>query len=152
MLEVLHDVSVPVELGGLVVSESGGLARREPKLPLAFQFDWRDVRFQGEVARAEDRLILKLVANVTLVPFTAEDLPRRSKLLSLLKDGGDDAARISLMISRNNDMVLLREMPLPAGSGLTASTLVTQTAIALLNSAPYLDLMVEFGIVERPEA
>jgi hypothetical protein len=152
MLEVLQDVTVPIELGGLVVSEAGGLARREPKLPLVFEFDWRDVRFQGEVARVESKLILRLVAKVTVVPFTAEDLMRRAKLLSLLKDGGDNAARTSLILSNNNALVLLREMPLPPGAGLTAQTLVTQTATALLSSAPHLDLMVEFGIVQRREA
>ena len=148
MLDVLRDVNEPVELRGLMVGDAGRLARCEPKLPIVFGFNWRDVRFQGEMDRADGRLTLRLSADVAVVPFSAEDMARRTQLLSLLKAGGD-TTRISLMLSPNNRLVLLRELQLPKASSLTAQTLVTQTATVLLHSAPYLDLMIEFGLVAR---
>jgi hypothetical protein len=146
MLDMLRDSNRPVELRGLMIGEAG-LARCEPKLPIVFGFNWRQVLFQGEVERAKDGLVLRLSAEVAVVPFSAEDVTRRAQLLSLLKAGGD--MRDSLMLSPNNRLVLLRELKLPRDASLTAQTLVTQIATALLDSAPYLDLMVEFGLLAQ---
>ena len=148
MLDVLRDSNRPVELRSLMIGAAGRFARCEPKLPIAFGFNWRQVRFQGEVERAKDCLVLRLSADVAVVPFSAEDVTRRAQLLSLLKAGGGDM-RDSLILSPNNRLVLLSELKLPKDASLTAQTLVTQIATALLNSAPYLDLMVEFGLIAQ---
>jgi hypothetical protein len=148
MLEELRDSNRPVELRGLMIGEAGRLARCEPKLPIAFGFNWRRVLFQGEVERTKDGLVLRLSADVAVVPFSAEDVTRPAQLLSLLRPGGC-GMRDSLMPSPNNRRVLPRELKLPRDASLTAQTLVTQIATALLNSAPYLDLMVEFGLVAQ---
>ena len=140
MLDVLRDSNRPVELRGLMIGEAGRLARCKPKLPIVFGFNWRQVLFQGEVERAKDGLVLRLSADVAVVPFSAEDVTRRTQLLSLLKASGGDM-RDSLMLSPNNRLVLLRELKLPRDASLTAQTLVTQIATALLDSAPYLDYL-----------
>ncbi|MGD9538060.1 MAG: hypothetical protein AB7P52_10350 [Alphaproteobacteria bacterium] len=152
MFDMLRDVNQPIELGSLTVGDAGHLVRGEPRLPIAFGFDWREVRFQGEVDRTEGGLLLRLSADMAVVPFSAEDTARRTELLSLLKAGGGHGAGICLSLSPNNRLVLSRELRLPKDASLTAQTLVTQTAAALLNSAHYLDLMVEFGLVEREKS
>ena len=151
MIHVLSEVRSPIELGGIAVNDSGGLTRCAPKLPLSFGFAWREMGFKGEVVRVGEKLVLRLSADVTIVPFSAENTGRRQQLLSLLQACGTEEAQPSLMLSPGNTLILLRKIELAPEAGLTADTLVTQTAAAVLESAPYLDLMVEYGFVKRAE-
>jgi hypothetical protein len=149
MIQVLSEVGRPIELGGLTVSGTGALSQCAPKLPLTFSFSWREMRFKGEVTRPAGKLALRLSADVAIVPFSAENTGRRQRLLSLLQAGGADGAQLSLVLSPTNTLFLLREIELAADTGLTADVLITQTATGVLESAPYLDLMVEAGFVKH---
>lgn len=152
MIPAFSAVDNPIELGGLTIDDSGELIRREPKLPLSFGFVWREMGFQGEVTRVGERLVLRLTADVAVVPFSAENTGRRQQLLSLLQADSAGHNRLSLVLSPSNTLILLREIELATGAGLTAEALVTMTATAVLESAPHLDLMVEYGFVKRAAA
>ncbi|MSO69006.1 MAG: hypothetical protein EXQ98_01800 [Alphaproteobacteria bacterium] len=141
----LTDVNAPIELGGVVIGADGELSRREPKFPIAFQFNWREMNFEGDVARVDGALVLKITADVATVPFSAEDAERRAQLLSLLRAGAPDSEEPLLVLSPSNVLTLRRQIELPRDVALTADRLIIETATAVLMSAPYLDLMANGG-------
>ncbi len=147
MIPAFNEVESPIELGGLAINDTGGLTRRAPKLPLTFGFTWRKMGFTGQITRTGERLVLRLAADVAVVPFSAENTGKRRQLLSLLQIGGTGGTMLSLMLSPSNTLILLREIVLAPDAGLTADTLVTMTATSVLESAPHLDLMAQYGFV-----
>ncbi len=151
MKQVISEIQDPVEIGGIKINDAGEISRCAPDLPISFGFAWRGMTFDGEVAQANGALILRISTDVATVPFSAENTDRRQQLLSLLKASEAGPRRASIALSPNNRLVLLRDIELPRDAGLTATSLVSHAAIAVLESAPYLDLMAEQG-VEPPRA
>lgn len=150
MTQALDGVNSPIELGGITINATGNLARRQPKLPLVFQFKWREISFNGEVVRVGEELVLKISADVVTIPFSAEDGNRRQPLLSFLQTGAKDNEQAALALSPGNVLSLRRQIELPREGGLTAGLLVSETAKSVLLSAPYLDLMADGGAAPRP--
>jgi hypothetical protein len=150
MRQSLNVGDPPVELLGVVVDDAGGIGRRAPTLPLTFSFHWRGVKFQGEISNAGEQLALSVLANVAVVPFSAEDLTRRERLLALLQADAAAHAGAKLALSSDNRLTLNRELALPKGTKLTSDRLVSETAAAVLVSAPYLDLIAQEGLADPP--
>lgn len=149
MLDKIVDQSHPVEIRGITRGADGGLERCAPDLPLRFGFEWQGTKFDGQVARESDRLILSLSAALAQVPFSGENAGRRRDLLALAAATDDDPSGLALSVSKGGELQLKQQIALGADTALTATALVSETTAAVLSSAAVLDLIVESGLIAR---
>ncbi|MCH7941798.1 MAG: hypothetical protein IIB67_01050 [Proteobacteria bacterium] len=122
----------------------GDLMRRAKEQPLSFTFDWRGTDFMGTVESIDDGMRLSLRSSLATLPYSAENAAARGELLAVVDTyaGGGDA---KLMVYQGHKVMLEHEIVLPPSLGDTVTTIVTQLTMLVLNTAAYLDLIVEFS-------
>ena len=100
--------------------------------------------FMGTVESIDDGMRLSLRSSLATLPYSAENAAARGELLAVVDTyaGGGDA---KLMVYQGHKVMLEHEIVLPPSLGDTVTTIVTQLTMLVLNTAAYLDLIVEFS-------
>jgi len=115
--------------------------RRTAAGPLSFAFTWRGKRFTGAIADAPDGLSVTLRGELGGLPFSAENKATRRSLLALIEASRDGANRLSVV--NGTGVVLETTLAVGASPASTAGDLITALTVAVLSTAPYLDLLAE---------
>jgi hypothetical protein len=134
-------------LGPFSVRSDGVLTLRDPGQAPGFQFWWRRCRVM--VVLADDQLTLR--AAIGRVPSTVEAAQVRPLVFSTLR--GLPATlpqnwQIRLMPDHKVTLDAQEKLPAPS----TAALLITELTRFLLALEPYLDLLLEAGVVLPMEA
>ena len=127
----------------LSVGGYGELLRRAADAPLVFSFAWRGIGFKSTVESIDRGMRLSLETDLAPIPFSAEDAETRGGLFAIVDTwDGDSEGRLKIVQGRR--IVLENDIRLPPPDGQTASTIVSQLTMLVLNAAPYLDLIAEY--------
>ena len=131
----------------------GGLGRAAPLIepiepPAEFTFTWMDIPFQGLVEKDEDgRPWLRLRGNLGPVPFSAENIRRRARLIAL--SGLEIVDQARFRITPEWELNFLHRASLD--DPITQMSILGQTTALLAQAKPYLDLAAR-GFKEPREA
>ena len=130
------------EIGPFTVRADGSLRLREPGRAPGFQFFWRRCRVQ--VVLHEDQLTLR--AAIGRVPSSVQAADIRPLVFSTLSDlptALPQNWQIRLMPNHNVTLDAQEKVPMPP----TAAALITELTRFVLALEPYLDLLLEAGVV-----
>jgi hypothetical protein len=138
----------PFRLGPFTVDSGGRLSPGAPETAPAFLFRWRDRVIRARLAQAttgNGQLLLQAI--IGRVPSTAgtfdETLrPRSFGLLRWLERTVPAAWRVRLLADHRVWMEAETRIALP----ITATALITEIALFLLEVGPFLDLLDETGL------
>jgi hypothetical protein len=141
--------SDPIGIQTVTIDGDGILRTRVPEFPLSFQFTWRRARFSGTVDRMIDSLVLRFGIALPPLPFTAENRSRRADYLNAINELGDTSEFGRIETKDNRLALMTQELPLEGEASVTPTELVTNLAVALLRSAPCLDLLATCGLLDN---
>jgi hypothetical protein len=108
-------------------------------LPAKFSFIWMDIHFQGSIQfeeRKGGRPWLTLSGNLGPLPFTAEDVGRRARLLAL--GGAAIVENAHFQVSADSDILFGHKAELP--EPVTEFAVLGQTVALLAQAKPYLEI------------
>jgi len=114
----------------------GALRVNSSALPMTFAFSWCRLRCTGEIAEVGGRPVLRLLAHLGVVPYSAENASLRQRRLEL----GDGRLRLEhgeLAVLGGRRLVHRAELPLQS---LDGAGIVTAAIQGLLRLRPYLTL------------
>ena len=110
------------------------LADLRPELPLQFTFRWQNRHIIARVVERDERPMLRLVTDLGVVPFSAENPDRRDGLLALTLPSNTPPLGHYAVTDRQR-LMYCTETVLPAP--VTGSTVVANVATTLLAAQPY---------------
>jgi len=111
------------------------LADLRPALPMQFTFRWRNRHIIARIVERDERPMLRLVTDLGVVPFSAEDADRRHSLLSLTRPSNTPPLGHYAVTDRQR-LMYCAEKALP--DQVTGSVVVANVATTLLAARPYL--------------
>lgn len=117
------------DLASVSAEAAARLAELTPKLPAIFHFDWRGIAIAGRLEAGEQTMV-RLVADLGAVPYSAEDRARREAALAL-------HGRRQFRRTASNRLTLAMTEPVEAGN--TMRGIVTAIALALVKARPVID-------------
>lgn len=113
---------------------SSALADLQPELPLQFTFRWRQRHVIARVIERDQKPLLRLVTDLGVVPFSAENPHRRDQLLRLARPQHAPPNGHYALTDRQR-LMYCSETPLP--EPVTGCCVVSNVTTALLSSRPY---------------
>lgn len=145
ILRFISNQELPIALKSVDIGEDGSIVRRDGEAPLHFDFKWRGMTFSGTVApRKEGGNVIRLVADLGTVPYSAEHADSRHRLMNLVRHGLDtEGARIT--VGEHQTLRIVCETDLsPAPT--TANHIVAEVTQMVLTNLPVFDaLQAEVG-------
>lgn len=120
----------PTDLASVSAEAAAKLAELQPKLPAIFHFDWRGIAVAGRLEAGGGRPVVRLVADLGAVPYSAEDRARREAALAL-------HGRRQFRRTASNRLTLTMVEPVDGENTMRA--IVTAIALALIKARPVID-------------
>lgn len=117
------------DLASVSAEAAARLAELQPKLPAIFHFDWRGIAVAGRLEAGEQTMV-RLVADLGAVPYSAEDRARREAALAL-------HGRRQFRRTAGNRLTLA--MAEPVEGATTMRGIVAAIALALIKARPVID-------------
>ena len=143
-LRDLDEAGNELSLGEIALGQDGELVRRGLECPITFQFNWRETTFNGRVEQAGDKLCLRLLADLHVVPFTSEDIAKRDRLLALCAQV--DCGRAGKLELLNNHMISFgNDIEMPRSSRNLDITIIEHITILVLLAAPHIERLDRLG-------
>jgi hypothetical protein len=127
-----------VELHSLRFKVNGGFEIEAPKLPMSFRFAWHEQTFEGDLEQRNEGIVLRLRADIGILPYTSEDPAARRQLIEEVSASGTrPTGRLELV--DNHHLHWRHEVQLPTPKSLTIKTILTNIAVLILLARPYFD-------------
>ncbi len=113
------------------------LAEMHPDLPVNFRFHWREIPFTARIDDFSGQTRLRLICDLGVVPYTAENPGLRQAMMGLVHTGDlGDGARYAM--GGENRVNLVGDAPVP--EDLSGTSIIATVTGFLLKLRPYIDL------------
>ncbi len=136
----ISERSEGVELHSLRFRANDGFEIEAPKLPMNLRFAWHERTFEGELERRDEGIVLRLRADIGILPYTSEDPATRRQLIEEM-NASDTRPTGRLELVDNHRIHWSHEVQLPKPKSLTVKTVLTNIAVLILLARPYFDAM-----------
>ena len=143
-IQGLREAGRELTPGEIALGQDGEIVRRRLDGPLSFSFTWRETKFTGRVELAGEKLRLRLLADLHVVPFTGEDAAKRDRLLALC--ARESCGRAGTLELLNNHMISLgNDIEMPRSSRNLDTTIIEHITVLVLLAAPHIERLARLG-------
>ncbi|MBI4969176.1 MAG: hypothetical protein HZC25_13755 [Rhodospirillales bacterium] len=134
----LDTQTVPIPLHRLGVDDQGRVIQRERQGPVRFQFDYKGMTFDGVLDDRPDSAQLTLSLDFGPLPFSAKSPQARFNLARVMEVAKEKVGS-DLSLSKDEEILFSRTVNLEPP--VSAASLVTAIATAILPAEPFLELV-----------
>ena len=84
LIRFISSQPLPIMPLSVSIGEDGEIRRKDGTDPLRFTFRWREIAYTGTLRAAPEGVFLSLIADLGVLPYSAEAPERRQRFLSLV--------------------------------------------------------------------
>ncbi|MEN2979370.1 hypothetical protein P7L78_12925 [Tistrella bauzanensis] len=136
MIRFISSQPLPIMPMSVSIGSDGEFKRNDSLQPLRFTFRWRNIAYTGTLRNAPEGVFLSLIADLGVLPYSAEAPERRQRYLSLVgRKSWSGRTGIGVEVTNRQHIVVVNQEQLMSPP-YTANAIVGEVARLALTAAP----------------
>jgi hypothetical protein len=136
LIRFISSQPLPIMPLSVSIDEDGEIRRKDGTDPLRFTFRWREIAYTGTLRAAPEGVFLSLIADLGVLPYSAEAPERRQRFLSLVgRKSWSGRTGIGVEVTPRQHIVVVNQEQLMEPP-YSANAIVGQVARMALTAAP----------------
>ena len=136
LIRFISSQPLPIMPLSVSIGEDGEIRRKDGTDPLRFPFRWREIAYTGTLRAAPEGVFLSLIADLGVLPYSAEAPERRQRFLSLVgRRSWSGRTGIGVEVTPRQHIVVVNQEQLMEPP-YSANAIVGQVARMALTAAP----------------